>query len=141
MKGGEIPDAEGDAIIESISARIADYSKAYPGAVIVPNLLEGIRRLYDSRHLRIHAGTLSLGSQIWLVILIGTMLTMAINYLYGMNFYLHLLTVSVAALMVASILFLIIALDRPFQGEFGLEPDGLLALLHQIDEKAQVSPG
>lgn len=133
MNQGQAPDIKDDDVIEAMSGQLLDYSRQHPGADVIPIMLESIKKLYDSRQMRIQAGTLSLGSEIWSVILIGTFLTVFINFLYGMNFYLHLVMAAAAGLMVGSILFLIVVLDRPFQGEFGLQPDGLQAILHKIN--------
>lgn len=49
-----------------------------------------------------------------------------------MNLYMHIVTVAAAALMTSSMLFLLITLDRPFQGEFIIEPASLRTLLELI---------
>jgi hypothetical protein len=56
-----------------------------------------------------------------------------INFLFGMNLYMHILTTSASALMASSIIFLLLTLDKPFQGEFVIEPDAFKALLTYIN--------
>jgi hypothetical protein len=57
-----------------------------------------------------------------------------INFLFGMNFYMHVITVSAASMMAASMFFLLITLDRPFQGEFVVGPDSFQSVLSAIEK-------
>lgn len=126
-------DGEGISIIDSISNELYHYNPANnTGALIIHDMLEEIKSLYNARELRIHTSYSALNLEMWIVILIGTVLTIAINYLFGINFYLHIITVSAAALMASSMVFLLVTLDRPFQGEFAIQPDELQAVLTLI---------
>lgn len=134
MKEGKQISHEGDKIIDKINFDLSTYSSSVVvDSVLLPSILESLKHWYDDRQLRIQMSYSQLSPEIWAVILIGTILTVAINYLFGMNFCLHLLTVSAGALMAAAMLFLLISLDRPFQGDFIVEPAQMVSLLHYID--------
>ena len=114
--------------------KISDVVRAYPiksnsEIVICTNLVEAIRALNNARQQRIHMSYSALNGDIWTVILIGTFLVLAVNFLFAMNYWLHVLVISGASLMAASMIFLLVTLDRPFQGEFVIEPDAFKAML------------
>lgn len=101
--------------------------------LILHHLLEEIQTLYDAREQRLNINDSVLSPSIWVVILIGTVLIIGINFLFGMNFYLHLISIAAIALMTSSIIFLLLTLDRPFQGEFAVEPKAYQSALHYIN--------
>ncbi len=135
MKDGKDVPHDGDLIINNIADQLHAYSKIDPSELLIQrDMLEEIKSLYNARQARISMSNSELSAEIWEVILIGTFLTLGINFLFGMNFYLHIFTVISAALMAASMIFLLLTLDRPFQGEFVIEPDALksvLVLMHE----------
>ncbi|MBA3660998.1 MAG: DUF4239 domain-containing protein [Gammaproteobacteria bacterium] len=134
MKNGLALDAVGRTTIESITDELVTYpAHSTAESLLLHDMLDGVKTLYDAREQRIHMSHAQLNSQIWLVILIGTFLIIIINYIYGINFYLHILTVSAVALMAASVIFLLLTLDRPFQGEFGIQPSAFQSVLSFIE--------
>jgi hypothetical protein len=134
MKEGHRVSNQGDLIIDHMADQIYLYKgNGHSEALVVPDILQEVKTLYNARQQRIHLSFSALSPQIWLVIIIGTILTLAINYLFGMNFYLHIVSVSAAALMAASIIYLLITLDRPFQGDFIVEPDAFKELQKYIN--------
>jgi magnesium-transporting ATPase (P-type) len=122
-KGGAIP-TTGDRIIDAIADNVMTQSNlSLAGTMVQRDLLEQINFLYNARHQRINLSNFTLNFEVWVVILIGTILTITINYLFKMSFYFHIITISMAALMTSAMLFLLVTLDRPFQGEFVIGPD------------------
>jgi hypothetical protein len=133
-KGGVVAN-DGDAVITQISDQLHAYSQLNGTQFLVlRDMLEEVKNLYDARQQRIQKSYSSLSPELWVVILVGTILTLCINYLFGMNFYLHILTVIAAALMTSSMIFLLITLDKPFQGEFIIEPVPFAAVLSFIKQ-------
>lgn len=141
MAHGQEINIDGDLILSRMANIINQSSLTHPSdLLIMHDLLSEVKTLYDARHQRIHMSHAELNTEIWIVIFIGSVLTLFINYLFGMNFYLHLITVSAAALMTSSMIFLLLTLDRPFQGEFVIAPDSLRAVLNFIEEGADKMP-
>ena len=137
MKIGEKIDDAGMRIISRISDALRAYGHPQgEDALIIPNVLQDIKTLYDQRSQRIHMSFSALSPEVWLVILIGTILTIGINYLFGMNFYFHLIVISAAALMASSMIFLLVTLDKPFQGEFVIESDTFKVILDRMEHDA-----
>jgi hypothetical protein len=137
-KGKTVDEGDGTDIINQMARELIDYNTANSAEqVLVKNMIDEIRQLYDARQQRIQLSYSELSPEVWAVILIGSILTLCINYLFGMNTYLHLVTVCAASLMVSSMLFLLITLDKPFQGEFIIEPDVFQSLLTIMDKNMQ----
>lgn len=140
MEQGSDVNNDGNFAIDNITNQLIHYSDIKNSeSLLIHDMLDEVRLLYDARQQRIHMSYSELSPELWLVILIGTVLTLCINYLFGMNFYLHMVTVSAAALMTSSMIFLLIALDRPFQGEFIIEPDAFQAVLNFMDQSASLA--
>lgn len=139
MQDGKDISNDGDIIINSISNVLAHFNITnHSEMVIVQDMLIAIRNLYDARAQRIQMSTTELTPETWLVIIIGSLLTIAMTFLLGMNFYLHIITVISIALMTSGMLFLLITLDRPFQGEFVVRSDAIQSVENSI--KAQEGP-
>lgn len=134
MKKGEPLSDSDESVIDDISAQLSTYPVTTRSElIIIRELLQDVKTLYDSRQQRIHMTFAALNPQIWIVIAMGTILTLAINFLFGMNFYMHIFVIVAAGLMATSMLYLLITLDKPFQGEFVIEPDAFVAILKHMD--------
>lgn len=135
LKKGKKLDNEGEMIINKMSKTIYDYAQSHATeSFIAQDAFSEVKTLYNAREQRIHMSDSQLNSEIWIVILIGTVLTLGVNYFFKMGFALHVITSSAAAIMAAAIIFLLVTLDRPFQGEFVVESDAFQLLLKQMDK-------
>lgn len=142
MEQNKIVDDHADFIVEKIS----DTLHAYPvqnnsDSLLISDMLSNISNLYNAREQRIALSQTSLGPEVWEVILIGTILIVGINYLYRVNLYLHLIAVCAFSLIASCMLFLLVTLDRPFQGEFLIQPDALSASLSYIESSIKKNDG
>ena len=131
MRQGKAADMGGDIIIQNISKGLTNYQIMNArDALIIQDVLIELKTLYNARHERITMSVSQLSPEIWEVILVGTILIIGINYAFRVNFYLHLFAISAFAIMAASVLFLLVTLDRPFQGEFRIEPSAFQSVLN-----------
>jgi len=117
-KGMQVPD-KGDSILQDIvdKLNITKVNNAFESQV-VGDILVVVRDIYDARQERIQLSYMSLNIEVWIVILLGTTLTLIVSYLFGINFGLHIFVVIAAVLMTSSIIFLLISLDKPFEGQY-----------------------
>lgn len=135
MTKGEALDQQNDFTLEKISDTLRNYSITNSlETAVMTDLLSSLSTLYIARNQRIQMSHSALGPEIWEVILIGTILIIGINYLYRVNFYLHLIAVCAFSIIASCMLFLLVTLDRPFQGEFIVEPDALRSALKFIEK-------
>lgn len=134
MEDGDYIDLDGEKIIKNMSNELYQYStNNQSDALVLRDMLGDIRNLYDARELRIQMSYATLNPAIWAVVLIGTILMIFICCLYSMNYYLHIITVCAVSLMTSSMIYLLISLDRPFQGEFSVDPTPLQQVLAELD--------
>ena len=136
MNHGERIPHQGSFIIDGMSAELSHYKiKNNSDSAVLSDMMSVIRNLYDARQQRILASYTSLSGSIWVVIMLGTILTLCISYLFGVNFYLHIFTVMASALMMSSIIFLLISLDKPFLGSYAVGPEVYHSLATIIDSR------
>lgn len=128
---------EGDVLIKKIFNDIKPYEPVTEAEkIILGDLYTEIKSLYAARHQRTYFSTTELSPELWEVIIIGTVLIIAINYAFRANLYLHLFGIVTFSVMASSMLFLLITLDRPFQGEFAVDPDAFEDVLKFVDGDA-----
>lgn len=140
MKEGKDPDRFGDNIIDKLFSKLHHYpTPTTIDALTLRDMINAIQTLYETRQDRIAASEDSLSMDVWVVILVGTILTILMSYLFAMNFYMHILTASATAIMCFTMVFLLISLDHPFQGDFVIEPNVYKPLLEHI--KLEVKRG
>lgn len=124
MRAGRAVSHVGDVNINRVSDMLSHYTiKSKSDEIAISSLLSELKTLYNARETRISHSYSSLNPEIWAVIILGTVLTIVITYLFGMNFYMHIVTTSAVTLMAFSIIFLLITLDKPFQGQYVIQPD------------------
>jgi hypothetical protein len=140
MKNGDKVSEKADANIENISHDLRAYNNfSNSELLILHDMLDEVKALYNARETRIQMSYDSLNTDLWVVILIGTLLMVAVNFLFGMNIYFHLATVTATALMAAAMIFLLITLDKPFQGDFVIEPGAYQQILNSIQLNDKVA--
>lgn len=130
LEAGNDVDSTGDVILDKITNELVQYSgTGNAGSLLVRDMMDSVKSLYDARHQRINIADSGLTPELWMVIIIGTLLTLCINCLFGMDFRMHVITMIAIAIMTSSMIFLLITLERPFQGEFVIQPDAFKEIL------------
>jgi len=138
MRVGRKVSNVGDANIHHMSDLLSQYDVVTNSdKIVVAELLSEVRSLYNAREMRIAHSYSSLNPEIWAVVIVGTFLTIFISYLFGMNFYLHIISTSAVTLMAFAMIFLLITLDRPFQGEYVIQPDIFVPVANFIKQHPQ----
>lgn len=133
MMDGKNPLDDNSYAIDQLSAVLQTYPLATQADVfVVSDMLQEIKALFKGRQERIQMSQTQLSPEIWAVILLSTVLIIVINYAFRVSFYVHTFTITVFAIMAASILFLLVTLDRPFRGEFNVKPTALQAVLAKM---------
>lgn len=137
-KGREINN-NGLLIIENIANEIRSFKNLHK---LDADTLQALNQLsinsnalFDAHQERISKIHSIVKPNVWFVLLLGSFLTLAVNFMLGMEFRLHMVCVSFISLMISAVLYLIVTLDRPYQGDFAIEPSTLLATLEYITQK------
>lgn len=116
--------AEGRAVLHSATVLrevITQLQQVDTAAIrnepVYTQALEHVDNLAELRRHRIFAGVNTVPSVIWLVLLIGGLITVAYTYFFAMpHVGVQYIMTAMLALTVAMILFLIYVLDHPFTG-------------------------
>jgi hypothetical protein len=96
MQAGQTIDFKGNYIIEDISNVLLNYnSGAYTNGelLVLRDMIDENKSLYNARQTRIVESQSELSVELWQVILVGTVLVLGINFVFGVHLYFHLFAV------------------------------------------------
>lgn len=133
MERGEMTQ-EGGEIINQIW-RLVGQSQAHaqPDAIAAYQLMEELRGLTQYRRLRAMQTSERLPGVLWAVLIAGGIITVAASCFFGVpNFRFHLLQVLVLTFLISLVLVAIAGLDRPYQGQVKVKPDGFRYASHTL---------
>jgi hypothetical protein len=120
----------GQIILDKLNHELNSYIPSDNRTVLtLQTLFVELDNLYSAREQRIDMSKAALTVDLWVLIIISTLLTLVVNCIFGMEFYLHTILQMSVALMISATLFLIIVLDRPFRGTFSVQPDTFREIL------------
>jgi len=139
MEKGKLVDKIGIQMIENISRELRSFTniRAYDAITLeaLNTLALNTNNLFDIHEERVSKVHTALTTNIWFVLLLGTFLTIAINFILGMEFRFHFICVASIALMVSAVLYLVITLNHPYRGDFSIQPSTFIATLDYIQLK------
>jgi hypothetical protein len=86
-------------------------------------MLEQLHSLGDARRERLLVAEQGLPPILWIVLILGGVITVCFTYLFGLeNTLVHVLMVAALALIISISLFTVAALDYPFKGDIRIHP-------------------
>jgi Protein of unknown function (DUF4239) len=86
-------------------------------------LLEQLHGLADARRERLLDAREGIPTVLWVVLILGGVITVGFTYLFGLqNTLVHLLMVAALAMIISLSLFTVAALDYPFKGDIRIHP-------------------
>lgn len=95
--------------------------------------LQAYDRMIEARRLRLHAVEAALPGPMWAVTLIGAALCLIASYFFRVgDVRLQLIMVVLLATFTALVIFVILAFDRPFQGDMGIGPEPYQLVYDQL---------
>jgi len=117
MSQGEISLHSNRAMTRLITVFYQMDEKSIPNRELYAESLTRLNNLAQHRRLRIFAGNDTVPPVIWLVILVGGVITVSYTYLFGMkNTKAQYMMTATLTITITLILFLIYVLDHPFTG-------------------------
>jgi uncharacterized protein DUF4239 len=117
MSQGEISLHSNEAMLKLITTFYQLDEKAVPNREIYAEALKRLNNLAEYRRLRIFAGNDTVPPVIWLVLLVGSVISISYTYFFGMkNIRAQYLIAASLTVTITMILFLIYVLDHPFTG-------------------------
>jgi hypothetical protein len=133
QRKGIIPTG-GVALVTRVHDLLDSFEPATEGQKIVHvETLEAMNELLIARRLRVDANREGLPGVMWGVLLFGAVLCLFSACFFRVpNAKLHAFGLALLASLIAVVLFMILAWDRPFVGEFGVDPDSYELVYEQL---------
>jgi hypothetical protein len=98
---------------------------------LLSDTLQELNRLLERRRQRINSVSTGLPATLYHVVFIGAMLNVWLCCFFSIDsLRLHLVLVAILAAFIGLVLFLIVAMDNPFRGDFSVAPDPFSNLLN-----------
>lgn len=117
MAGGDIGVYSTGSLKNLIAVFDGMEDKALPNRELYMESLRRLNNLAEYRRLRIFAGNDTLPPMMWLVMLVGGLITVLYAYFFGVrNIRAQCIMTSALTIMISMILFLVYVLDHPFTG-------------------------
>jgi len=91
--------------------------------IIHAETVASYNRFTEVRRMRLDAVSTGLPSIMWMVILLGALISLASTFFFRVaEVLLHAILVGLLASFIGIVMFMILALDRPFRGDLGISP-------------------
>jgi len=84
--------------------------------------LRQFNQLLELRRMRLYAVTTGIPAVMWYVVIIGSVINIALVWLFDMKLITHLFLGGLLAFFIGSVIFLIAVMDNPFRGEVCIPP-------------------
>lgn len=138
MSAGEISLHSGGAHANLARLFYQMDEESIPNRELYAESVRRLNNLAQSRRLRIFAGNNTVPSVIWLVLLVGGVITVSYTYFFGMkNIKAQYAITTGLTVTITAILFLIYILDHPFTGTNRVSLEPLKQVLAAMQENYQ----
>jgi hypothetical protein len=130
---GQTPTA-GFAHMSRFQAVLDKFEPATEGQKILHGeTLRAYNLLIQARRMRLDAATTGLPAVMWGVIVAGAFISLSTAFFFKVeDARLHGILVTLLAVFMGLVIFMILALDRPFRGDLGLPPDPYQLIYDQL---------
>lgn len=133
QRRGEVP-AGGVAMMDRFEATLVTFEPQTEGQKLLhAEALRAFNELINARRLRLDAVGTGLPAVMWLVILAGAAIGLGSTFYFRVeDARLHAIQVTLLAVFIALVIFMIFALDRPFRGDLGVSPASYELIYEQL---------
>jgi hypothetical protein len=133
QRQGKIPTA-GFEHMSRFQAVLDKFEPTTEGQKILhAETLRAYNLLIQARRLRLDAASTSLPTVMWAVIIAGAFISLSASFFFKVDdVRLHGILVTLLAVFMGLVIFMIFALDRPFRGDLGLAPDPYQLIYDQL---------
>ena len=133
QREGHVPTG-GIEKVNAFEAKLVAFEPATEGQKILHGeTLRDYSDMIEARRLRLDAVLTGLPGVLWFVIVMGALLSLGSTFFFKVeDSRLQKVQVVLLALFMGLIIFIIFALDRPFRGDLGLQPDSYQLIYDQL---------
>jgi hypothetical protein len=136
QRRGEVPRG-GVELMDHLQSTLTAFEPATESQKILhAETLRAYNGLIEARRMWLDAVQNGLSVVMWLVVLVGALIALSASFLFRVRSarYHDLLTLFLAVFM-AMVIFVVLALDRPFRGDLGIGPDSYRLVYDQLMRK------
>lgn len=140
MAEGQPTKSEDLQRIQGFYRKLIDVRDATPVQVaVIQEMISRVNQLYDIRRERLRiASQGSLKPAVWMVVLLGGMITIVFCWFLGFEKnWIHVLSTIMVAITLGLVLSLIVVFNRPFRGRMQISPAPFEDALKHMDERVQ----
>lgn len=133
QRAGRVP-AAGVAVIDRFQQRLAAFEPASDGQrALFAETLGAYNRVIETRRARLDRVTTGLPSVLWLVVVVGAAISLSASWFFHVeDVRLHAILVTMLATFIAVVIFVVLAMDRPFRGDLGIPPASYQLIYDQL---------
>ena len=133
QRKGSIPEG-GVALMDHIQARLAAFEPATEEhKALHAEAWRAYNHVVDARRTRLDHLTTGLPAVMWMVVLLGAAISLsAASFFHVPDARLHAVLVAMLATFIASVIFVVIALDHPFRGDLGIRTEAYELIYNQL---------
>lgn len=122
QRKGLIPE-EGEIRVQGLRERLVGFNPKNPREEILhAEALSQFNHFVELRRIRLYAVTTGIPAVMWYVVIVGSIINLAIVWLFEMRFITHLFLGGLLAFYLGTVIFLIAAMDNPYRGEVSVSP-------------------
>src|SRR5436190_17361971 len=133
QRRGQVPSG-GVEKVNDFETNLVTFEPTTEGQKLVHGeTLRSYSQMIDARRRRLDAVLTGLPGALWAVIVIGALVSLSSTFFFQVeDARLQRIQVLLLALFIGLIIFIIFALDRPFRGDLGVQPDAYKLIYDQL---------
>jgi hypothetical protein len=133
QRAGRIP-AGGVAKMDSVQARLAAFEPVTEGQkALHTETWRAYNHVIETRRTRLDHVRTGLPAVMWLIVLLGAAISLSASFFFHVDdVRLHALLVTLLATFIASVIFVVLAMDHPFRGDLGLTAEPYQLIYDQL---------
>jgi hypothetical protein len=133
QRQGIVP-VDGVSRMNRLQALLSDFEPVSEGQKLMHGVaLSSFNRLIEARRLRLDAVHTGVPVIMWGVIIIGACISLTTSFFFKVgDVRLHYTLVGLLAAFIGLVMFMVLALDRPFRGDLGLSPEPYQLVYDQL---------
>ena len=130
---GQVPGG-GVEVMERFQGALAGFEPSTEGAKLMhAETLRAYNNMIQARRLRLDAVNTGLPAVMWIVILVGAIISLSATFFFKVeDARLHGIMVTQLAAFIGLVIFMIVALDRPFRGDLGVDCQPYQLIYNQL---------
>lgn len=136
QRRGEVPSG-GVELVDRFQADLVSFEPTTEGQKILhAETLSAYNKMIDARRARLDSVRTSLPNVMWLLILAGAAISLIATYFFKVDdARLHAILVTLLAMFIGLVIFMILAFDRPYRGDLGLGAEPYQLVYDQLMKK------